>query len=415
MQDQEPVVFHGVPAQNFEKIEISERVYHDSQQAWLKAKEDLATTKSEPGVSDDIIKAKAADVRTHWLKSLNDELPYRHDLIISLRAEVTTHLPADYIITICEKLSKQKVIDLADPAYLEVKRIQIDTGKSIDQIRDQFQLELHKQQLANRILIAAKNFQNGLKTNDNEAELIIKKRIAAGQSIKYIMQTSAENLRFFEQINLQRKKLQEDLNRVTEISRLISQANQLDSQAKTEMDKLDIQTTMAAIDSLKNDPTTIQALRNEAAKTQQWAFSPDVPQRVPPGMIRLYRGVKPIAIVSEFMPAPSFADRNRFDEIMIKGATNGSQSLTDEERLFLRTHSDRMKGGTDKFFSHNFQVAQAAAQNGIVYYVDVKMEDAQSWIHGNWTTDIPCVVPWEVSQLSQVFAVGPNAPENIAR
>lgn len=128
---------------------------------------------------------------------------------------------------------------------------------------------------------------------------------------------------------------------------------------------------------------------------------------VPEGQIRLFRGVKPKAVATEFNKL-SDADRNKFSaivELLMKDV-----ELDDQQKRFLEENSALMLGGEQKWCADNYEtVRDRYAGGGAIFYLDLPKETAWKYYRFNGLLENASAIPFDFYQKkAKLCAVGPN-------
>lgn len=198
-----------------------------------------------------------------------------------------------------------------------------------------------------------------------------------------------------------------------------------------------------------------------AKETGDWVSAKDIPP-ISEGDVRIFRGVKSVAVESEFdkpLAAEEQEDLNALTRKVttsdysrlgekerarlaeLRGITNsglrlsaqaeaeystlkakvgsGYDQLSDGERARLATLQDRFWAGKAKPYAESADSAKTYAHDGVIYSLDATRPEVASWRGSNLTVtrdrhEIPYEVPPEVARSrARIFQVGKQAPDNV--
>lgn len=122
-----------------------------------------------------------------------------------------------------------------------------------------------------------------------------------------------------------------------------------------------------------------------------------------PGLVRIYRGVKPYAVQTELMGPLTE------EEIAELRKLSPDENLTAEQFSQLQQLQARALTGAQKFFTDSYVKAKEYAKNGTVYYLDTPQENVQIVENGN--AEIAIKLPFEVAKQEKPFAIGPESQQ----
>lgn len=134
---------------------------------------------------------------------------------------------------------------------------------------------------------------------------------------------------------------------------------------------------------------------------------------IPDEHVRLYRGVAPLAIETEFAEPLSPEEWAAYDTLFLKSQTVGPSGLNTEESLKLYKYMKAAVNGRDRFFADDLKIAQRYAHGGIVYYLDVLASGVYFWYRENGLPESAFAVPFDIASNSRVYAVGPQIPQGV--
>jgi len=92
--------------------------------------------------------------------------------------------------------------------------------------------------------------------------------------------------------------------------------------------------------------------------------------QIPPGQMRLFRGVKSAALQTEFLPALDRATFDSFQAVLDRMGYEGFASKVDEA-FYLRHRAKFYFGGKPKHYTGLLEEAKKYAEGGAVFYLDI--------------------------------------------
>jgi hypothetical protein len=133
---------------------------------------------------------------------------------------------------------------------------------------------------------------------------------------------------------------------------------------------------------------------------------------VPPEhFLRLYRGVAPRGLGTEFAGPLNASERALFDNALDR--LMKMQTLSSEEQRVIDDLKYRALGANVKFFSDDEMVARHHAEDCAVYYLDLPYAEARRHLKPNGQAQFAFSLPPEIARHAHLYAVGPSAPPGI--
>jgi hypothetical protein len=162
---------------------------------------------------------------------------------------------------------------------------------------------------------------------------------------------------------------------------------------------------------LDRAPDPFEERIKKAAKEHRRFIQPFTIPPLPEHRIRLYRGVAPRGLGTEFAGPLTDSEQKLFDhalERLIK-----MQTLSSEEQRVIDDLQYRALNANAKFFSDDEMVARHHAQDCVVYYLDLLYAEAMRYIKPNRQAQNAYSLPPEIARQANIYAVGQSTPLGI--
>lgn len=148
----------------------------------------------------------------------------------------------------------------------------------------------------------------------------------------------------------------------------------------------------------------------QARLEEKWVIiNPEVPP-VKNGLIRVFRGVKPFAISTEYA-----GPLNESEQVILNTLIKKVQletALNDQELKQLSELGARALTSQAKFFTDDYQAAVKYANGGAVYYVDLDPAELTRYRKENRNPESAFAIPSEIAKNSEPYAVGSAIEED---
>lgn len=366
----------------------------------------LLHTRMETETLDEIIEKSAANVRSLNLMTLQYELPYR-----KMEAEWLMHhphraYPARDVIEMVRKLKNKEPVQHYDPLYLDLTQ----GDKSLVDHENEAKRTLERQLQRKRMIHTAQAIQDGRSIAGRDPSAVAKVRDRLqNESTATIIQKLITNLVAENEGEELGSHYRQTVLRIHDIENELGKIRNGGQKHETARSALEIAATGTEA-PLRTRDEIFQTLAHEAKARNAWVARTDMPI-VPPGFIRIYRGIKPNFIQSEFGTPPTKEEIIKIQEVATKISDRGDQSLTPEEKKYYEKF-DLLYEGRPRFFADSFDSALKYAQGGAVLVLDIPARDAHKYYKDNGLYEFAFRIPFDIAEKAQYYAVGPKALEN---
>ncbi|PIY80688.1 MAG: hypothetical protein COY80_01780 [Candidatus Pacebacteria bacterium CG_4_10_14_0_8_um_filter_42_14] len=165
-------------------------------------------------------------------------------------------------------------------------------------------------------------------------------------------------------------------------------------------------------EDLDRADSLLSAMEKAEKSGELVCLSDAIARPVPPGFVRLFRGVSKDALASEFNDPLSPDDENFYAEASTRMAAEGT-SVVDLQRL---TNLVKVRTSQVKWYSHDFQIAADKASGGAIYFMDVPRAGIKKYSEKGNPYDDSFIFPMAVARANaEVLAVGPNSKNMLSQ
>lgn len=384
----------------------------------LRAAQDLKAGKLSPQNADQrlqkrlssesvekIIEKSAANVRSITTLTLRHELPYRKMEAEWLMQHPQKTYPAKDIVEMVRKLKNKEPVQPEDPLYLYLTQ----GGKSVEEHENEAHRTLDRQLQRKRMINVAHAIHNGKSVVDRDPSAVAKVRERLqNESAEEIIQKLTANLVSEYASEAVGTSYRQTVLRIHEIETQLVRTVDADQLALNESPRdLLHQIGVAEPTHQRTRDEVFTSLAEEAKQRNEWVIRSDIPA-VTPGFIRVYRGIAPVAIKTEFDIPPSDEEFEQIQAALTKGISQGYQTLTEDEKESYKKYRS-LQASRPRFFADSFVAAHKYAKDGAVLVLDLPASDAGKYYKGNGMMEFALQIPYELAKNAQFYAVGPKA------
>lgn len=357
---------------------------------------------------DEIIEKSAANVRSLTTLTLRHELPYRKMEAEWLMQHPQKTYPAKDIVVMVRKLKNKEPVQLGDPLYLYLTR----GGKSLEEHENEANHKLGLQLQRKRMINVARAIQDGKSVVGRDPLAVEKvRRRLQNETADEIINKLTSNIVAEYASEALGTSYRQIVLRIHEIETQLMKTDIGDQTVTSENSRGLLHQIGAAepLQQLTRDEI-FTTLAEDAKQRNEWVIRSDLPA-VTPGFIRVYRGIVPVAIKTEFDIPPSEKEIEHIQAAISKSIDYGYDTLTDgEKELFKKFRL--LQANRPRFFADSFESSKGYAHDGAVLVLDIPAKDAGKYYKGNGMMEFALQIPYEVSRHAQYYAVGPKALEN---
>lgn len=155
-------------------------------------------------------------------------------------------------------------------------------------------------------------------------------------------------------------------------------------------------------------PPDVQNAVTAAERDNKWYLVKELPP-IEDDHIRLFRGVVPRAVKTEFQQALPTEDRE-FCERYIDRLVQDQEVPEGDQEKFMQLHDSFVYAERPKWMADDIEGAMKYAKDGVVYYTDLPKSEAWRYYRENGKLELVAEVPFDIyTNEASICAVGPKA------